>query len=255
MWALAFMLLVKETISSHIYEKNGQTYLQIEGLPIGNIISGEISETVMTQWDREFIETTNRLNIPVDMYGRYVDDEGVVTREIKPGVRFNGKQLIHNQELEELDNMRPGDIRTMDLLRTVGDSIMDCIKLEADAPSNYSDNKIPMLDIKIWTDDNQRQLWWKFFKKDMANKMTVHRRSALSYKEKTHTMWNECLRRLRNTHYDLPDKVRHNHLTEYSKSMKLSEWKQEDRYATIKGALELYSGEVEKHRKGGKTYL
>ncbi len=60
---------------------------------------------------------------------------------------------------------------------------MECIKLEVDAPSNYNDNKIPMLDIKIWTDDN-RQLWWELFRKDMANKMTVHRRSALSYKEK-----------------------------------------------------------------------
>ena len=139
----------------------------------------------------------------------------------------------------------------MELLGTIGDSIMECIKLEVDAPSNYSDNKIPMLDIKIWTDDN-RQLWWEFFKKEMANKMTVHRRSALSYKEKAQTILNECLRRLRNTHYDLPDTIRHQHLTEYSKSMKLSEWTQEERYTTIKGALALYSREVENHKKGEK---
>ena len=240
--------MVEDCIKNHIYSKNNITYIQEEGLPIGNIISGELAQTVMIEFDDEFMKRCSELGIPDELYKRYVDDELKVTHELKPGVTYRDNKLILDQNKIDDDLRVPGDLRTFKILLEVGNSIMECLKLEIDVPSNNPDNKLPVLDVKLWTEN--QQIFWEFYKKPISNKMTIHKRTAIPYKDKRQTVLQEALRRLRNTHPDLEDTVRDKHLTDFSKSMKLSGWNQNERHQVIKGALTIYGGEIDKYRRG-----
>ena len=142
----------------------------------------------------------------------------------------------------------PGDLRTFRVIKDVGNSIMACINLEIDVPSSNFDNKLPVLDVKVWTEDNK--ILWEFYKKPISNKMTIHKRTAVPYRDKRQTVLQEALRRLRNTHPDLGDTLRDKHLTEYSKSMQLSGWNETERHQVIKGALKIYEEERDKYIRG-----
>ena len=39
---------------------------------------------------------------------------------------------------------------TLEMIKNIGDNIPPCIKLEATYPSNHENNKLPILDMKVW---------------------------------------------------------------------------------------------------------
>ena len=202
----------------------------------------------MIDFVEEYTKRCSDLGVPDEQYKRYVDDELKVTYEIKPGVRYIDNKLIMDPSQVEIDLRVPGDLRTFKVLQEIGNSIIECIDLEIDVPSSNLDNKLPVLDVKVWIEENR--ILWEFYKKPISNKMTIHKRTAVPYKDKRQTVLQEALRRLRNTHPDLGDTVRDKHLTEYSKSMKLSGWNETERHQVIKGALNIYQEERNKHRRG-----
>ena len=110
LWAWALSLMVGDCIKNHIYSKNNTTYIQVEGLPIGNIISGELAQTVMIEFDEEYSKKCRDLGIPDEQYKRYVDDELKVTYEIKPGVRYRDNKLVMDTSKVEDDMVVPGDL-------------------------------------------------------------------------------------------------------------------------------------------------
>ena len=58
---------------------------------------------------------------------------------LSPGSRFNKEEdkIEILEELVESDKEVPGDRRTFEVVREVGDSLEEMIKLTADVPSNY----------------------------------------------------------------------------------------------------------------------
>ena len=76
----------------------------------------------------------------------------------------------------EEDREVPGDRRTFEVIKEIGDSLEDMIQLTADVPSNYSNGRVPILDMEVWIEKDEEgvsQLRWSFYEKKMKNKFVT----------------------------------------------------------------------------------
>ena len=82
------------------------------------------------------------------------------------------------------------------------------IKFTIDTPCNYSDGKMPALDIKVNVNEEQHnRIDYEFFEKPTKNPKLILSDSALSTSAKRTILTQECLRRMRNTKVELGEKV------------------------------------------------
>ena len=83
------------------------------------------------------------------------------------------------------------DQRTMLLIKQIGDDIHPSIELEVDYPSKHRDQKLPILDLKVWLETREKEIgnqvvnvsviMYEFFFKEMASTAVINARSALSW--------------------------------------------------------------------------
>ena len=76
----------------------------------------------------------------------------------------------------------------MVLIRQVGDDIHPSIKLEVDYPSKHPDKKLPILDLKVWVEQREKEIQgsnhmvqiivYEFYTKEIAPKALINTRSA-----------------------------------------------------------------------------
>ena len=105
-------------------------------------------------------------------------------------------------ESSNIDN-RPSDQRTAEVVRDLANTIMPgMLELEEDYPSKHVSEKLPILDLHVWTENNQ--ILHTFYQKPVASKKVIMARSALPTSTKRSILVQEGLRRLRNTSPDLP---------------------------------------------------
>ena len=126
-------------MENNVYKCGGEIRVQGEGGAIGVKMTGDLAKAVMVLWDRRFVEKLGRLGVNQKFYCRYIDDQNIVVEVLRPGSRFNKEEDMIEvvEELVESDKEEPGDRRTFEVVREVGDSLEEMIELTADVPSNY----------------------------------------------------------------------------------------------------------------------
>jgi hypothetical protein len=104
--------------------------------------------------------------------------------------------------IEESEETQADDERLANILRDIANSIMPCIQMEADWPSKNPDGKLPILDLKVWTNRGNK-IVYTHYEKPMATKSVLHSKSAHpeACKRSVHTQ--EVLRRLLNCSREL----------------------------------------------------
>ena len=72
-------------------------------------------------------------------------------------------------------------------MKKVGDSIHESIQLEADYPNKHEDHKLPLLNIKMWVQEQQDEDWntervvlHEYYAKEVSFKAVIHAQSAMS---------------------------------------------------------------------------
>ena len=85
------------------------------------------------------------------MYGRYIDDMDQVIMKLDDS---------HDEKL------------TSDLYRQVADECCDNIVWEADLPSAHPDGKLPILDMKVWMNEDG-VLLHEHYEKPMSSKQVI----------------------------------------------------------------------------------
>jgi hypothetical protein len=94
--------LVVVVMKNHLYQFEGKLYLQLEGGPIGLLLTGTISRVVMLEWDRLFLMKLTELDLSPEMYFRYVDDHGVSVWSTPKGMKYKeGKLVMEEEDMEE----------------------------------------------------------------------------------------------------------------------------------------------------------
>ena len=110
----------------------------------------------MVWWDRQLTEKMEKIGLDVRLYKRYVDDINTVMVATKVGLRYDGVNLVGDETSVKADEGIAPDKRTMLLFMAVGNSIHPSIQLEVDYPSQHGDGKLPVLDLKMWVEENEK---------------------------------------------------------------------------------------------------
>ena len=90
-----------------------------------------------------------------------------------------------------------------------------------DIRENHKDNKLPILDLKCWTEirDGKTIIFHDFYKKPMASKTSIRSKTSMPSSQIRSILVEEGLRRMRNVTPSLPEEYRNVHLTDFAKEM------------------------------------
>lgn len=250
MVALAVAEGVRACMSHHVYCVGDKTFLQQGGGPIGLELTGAVSRSFMWRWDKLYLEKVRKARMTMMLYERYVDDSNQVAVVPPPGSMYSeesGKVVVDPQLM---DHDLPADERLAKILLSIANSVMECVKMEADWPSKNDDKKMPILDMKVWTDE-AGMLLYQHYEKVVSSKTVLHAKSAHSAACKRGVHTQEVVRRLLNSSHRLNWKrdtapV----ITEYMRRMKVAGYGERYRKEVLKHALGIYDKKWEDHRNG-----
>ena len=258
-------IAIQAILSMHSYQWNGEMKLQAEGAPIGLEIAGALARIVMLWWDKEFNKMLASNSISIHLYKRYIDDQNLAGKPLKPGTRWVegpwssglGMMRVIEDKVEE-DNQVPAAVRTMTELRKMADSIHPMIQLEEDHCHNHQDQKLPILDLKVWVveveerEEKRAKLRWQYYRKPMSNWLLIPANSALALSIKRTSLAQYGLRILRNTSLELSWNMKAEMLSEFSERMRDSGYGEKFRYQTIQSILTGWDKMVAEQERGGR---
>ena len=177
-------------LENHNYQFGGEVRHQTDGSPIGLELAGALSRVVMLWWDKKFLKLASINEINIFFYSRYVDDGNLAGKPLAPGKRWlvgpwanalGGRMVMMEDKIQD-DLEVPADARTMREIRKMGDSINQMIQLEEDFPSKSDDQKMPILDLKVWVRqvDGQSKIFYHYYRKFVSNWLLFPAMSAMS---------------------------------------------------------------------------
>lgn len=243
-------------MKNHVYEFDGEVRHQQRGGPIGVELTGNIAQVFMIWWDRSLISRLTGLGIELRMCKRYVDDVNLAMNELPLGTRYsNGTVSIDDGAIEE-DLHVPGDKRTMDIVKAIGNSVHPSIQLEVDVPSNHPDNRMPILDLKVWveTTDGVTKIVHEYYAKEVSSNAVIHAQSALSWQVKRSVLSQEVLRVLLNCSEDVPWEDKARHASKMVLRMQYCGYTKKFRYEVVASALKAYDA-IQEHARNGERPL
>ena len=238
---------MKVVMKNHTYEFAQTIRKQREGGPIGMDLTGTIAKIFMKWWDGELLMKLEEVGIVKKLYERYVDDINNCIKETAIGARYINGRLEYTEDAKMADEAIPSDKRTFEIIRQIGNSIHQNIKLETDVPSNYEDKKLPILDLKVWIErvstDNGEELKiiHKHYIKPMASKFVVNKNAAMPIKTKRTILTQMCLRVLLNNSEYLKMEEKKETVEYFMKRMQASGYDERFRYEVLKSALNAYN--------------
>ena len=227
---------------NHVYRFDNCIRQQQKGGPIGLELTGNIAQVYMIWWDQQLKLRLDNLGLLVAMYKRYVDDINIAAKGVPLGTRYVNGELILDQNAIESDKLIPGDKRTMEIIKCVGNDIHPSIQLEVDCPSNYDDGKLPILDLKVWIAviNGCNRMVHEFYSKDISSKAVIHAKSALPWQQKRTVLTQEMLRVMLNCSEDVPWEIIVKHVDKMVLRLQFSGYTQKFRHEVVNAALKAY---------------
>ena len=206
----------------------------------------------MLWWDSEFLNVLQKVNMKIDMYARFKDDINEVCDELN-----EKNDIIEN--IWNLDCMRHKSKPDLDtnftanVMCELANGIDPMISFTVDTCDKNQDKKLPMLDVKVYLDENQR-LIHDHFEKSTKNKRVILASSALSWAQKRTIHTQECIRIMRNTSVFLGEKVQNENLSTYMKKLMCSGYNAKFRGEIVKSAKNAYKKFLILHEEGKNMY-
>ena len=204
----------------HFYMLGGEVRRQSSGAGTGLRLSEALGRAFGLDWDKRLVKKLEGLGWPPDMIKRYVDDLNALLNALEPGMRYNAftEKLELVEELVEPDKERETDELTMSVFRDIANNVDPDIEVEVDYPSMNEDKFMPILDMKMSMDKDNKVIY-KFYKKPMANKYTMMAKSAVSDRVKRASMTNEAVRRLLCCSTNLAEEAREEIMEDFARML------------------------------------
>ena len=234
----ALKIAIKFIMKNHVYEFDNKIHKQEEGGAIGVELTGDLAQVFMVWWMKQFLRKTDEQTETL-LYKRYVDDINIISTIPND---IDMKDITIGQKEKE----------TAMKLKEIGDSVHGSIILETDCPSNHDDNKLPILDLKVWLEEKNGKhfIMHEFYQKEVSSMAVINARSTLPWKNKRTILVQETLRVLRNCSRDLPWEVTSGHITTMMARMQYSGYDQKFRYDVVTTALAAYKKMKEREENG-----
>ena len=240
----AMRVALTVVLKNHTYEFNQEVKRQLEGGPIGMDLTGTVAKIFMKWWDGKLIEKMKDLGYEIRLYERYTYDINAGLLAVEEGVRYrNGVKVITVESLKE-DEGCAADRRTFEFIKEVANTIHPSIQVKIDFPSKNADGKVPILDLKVWTDvegQQKKKIIHEHYVKDVANKLVIEEKSAMSYKNKRTILTQMCLRVLLNNSDHLPEQRKKERVEFFLRRMQASGYNRKFRYEVLKSAISAYN--------------
>ena len=111
----------------------------------------------MYEYDEKFLEKCESIDIKIELYDRYADDQDIALRNFGRTVKFcplDGKMVDKTAAEVEGEVNTHDDVLVMEELRKVADTVVHMFKTEADSPGNHPElaYKVPILDLAVWVE-------------------------------------------------------------------------------------------------------
>ena len=184
---MAVKAAIKATMKNHTYEYKNRIYQQSRKGIIGIDLMRALAKLYMIDWSskfkkrlKEIEENSNaelKLNLRLEAYKIYVDDESNLQKATPKGATFNPRkrEIIITEEQLEKDREVKSDRRTANLMTKIANSIDPSIVMEASVPSDFIENKLPLLNCKVWLEDTEegQQIRYEHYEKPMASILEI----------------------------------------------------------------------------------
>ena len=237
MLSLALQVVIKLIMNNHIYKINDTYKKQSQGGPIGLELTGDIAQIYMCWWDKQMKTKLTNNSIQTLVYLRYVDDINFII-ETK-----DNQQTTTNQ------------INPIDEFKRLGNTIHPSIQIVTDTPTNYKENKMPILDLKVWTERRKKEdgsttskILHEFYHKEIASKAITHANSATSMQSKRNILTAEVLRVMLRCSPLLEWSITAAHVSEMMKRMQHAGYGRRFRAEITKSALNKYADIINKDK-------
>ena len=176
-----------------------------------------------------------------------------MTDELEEGSRIKDNLLVVDTEKKEEDRTKHGEEITIGIIEEVAQSITKMIQVTFETPCKYDDNKLRVLDLKMWVNHNEgERIDFEFYSKPVSNELVIMNKSAMPENFKRTTLTQECLRRLRNTKKELGPDHQNIHLNEFMSKLKKSGYPEKYRLQILKSAKEAYKRILKEDLEGTK---
>ena len=200
------------------------------------------------------------MGVTLKLYKRYVDDLNLVVVPVPRGTKYcEGRVVIESSQSTDFETEKP-DERTMKLLLNIANDIHPSIQFEIDYPSKNIDHKVPILDLKVWTEEREVHnevgnvkktvILHEFYTKNVSSKAVINARSSLPWKRKRQILTREMLRVLLNCNTMLPWGTIARHASEMVKRLQYSGYTHKFRCEVVASALKAYKSILDGERRG-----
>ena len=248
-------IICKVIMSNHVYSFGGKTFLQDGKGCIGDEAIGVIALVVMMWWSGELKDKLKDLNIINHLLKVFIDDVNGVFNSLPPGTEFKDGRLLINPEKEEEDKNRPADRVTMEVIQDIANGIDDMIKMTIDVPSNHAIKRVPMLDVQVWINDQDKnKIYFSFYEKPTKSPFVISKSSAMPIKKKIECLSQETFRRLHNTKEEVNNEEKVEIMNKYMKELKMSGYNEHDRFQIIKSGYNNYENLKRKEKDGIRPF-
>ena len=250
----ALKIVLTVIMKNHIYCFNDELRKQKEGGAIGVDLTGELAKVFMCWWDKKMLKRMEEIGMDTALYKRYVDDVNIATEGIEIEYDYVDGALIVRSE-QRRDNIEM-DANTFDIIRRIGNEIHHSVQLTADVPSKNEERKVPILDLRCWTQEievRETQKWMvlhEHYVKDVSSKAVINREAALSMSSKRTILTQECLRIMLNCSIHLEEQVSAKHLTLYMARMEAAGYDKAFRFQVLRSAVSAYEKKLQMENTG-----
>ena len=156
MFGKALEIMLITCMDNHAYQFNNKVRIQNKGGPIGLKLTGEIADCVMIDWDKKLLAKLKSFELIPDVYTRYKDDIEVAMESLEKGSKLDDDKIIIDEEKKSVDENKSDTKITMEVVKTIANSINPMIKLTVETPCNFPDGKLPVLDVTVKVNEEEQ---------------------------------------------------------------------------------------------------
>ena len=138
----------------------------------------------------------------------------------------------------------------MKMVKEIANYIDSMITMTTDVPSNYTENKVPMLDVKVWMQEERRQIYYEFYEKPTKNQLVMSKDSAMPKSKKIDALSQEVFRRIHNTKHEIEWERKIIILEKYMTELKASGYSDKDRFEILRSGINRYENLRREEDKG-----
>ena len=234
-------------MENHIYSFNGTNRVQVDGMPTGLDETGSVADLFMLWWDQAFMEMLKLCDLDPDVYVRFKDDTDIIMDRLTD--KHTAIYRVLDRDTIKVNENDPEFTATV--ISEIANKVHEMISFTFDTPERNEDQKLPILDLKVFLND-ENYLVHEFYEKPSRNPRVILASSALSWTLKRTIHTQELLRRMKNNSTFLDESLKNEHLSKYLHKMKISGYTQKFRTECLLSAKNAYKILVFNHETEGK---